>query len=311
MVVKPRGPISFTLHEEGLSLKKSTTEATVGQALAGLGIRMSSHDLIQPTPETSLVNGMHVYVTHARSVRLIAGARESIVYSRAETVGALLAEMGIEVQESDHIFPALTDPVRRGMSISVVTFRDGIEFTEDPLAYESLIEYDSSMLQGEQEIVQYGVDGYVRRQYQVKQLNGQELDRQLVDETWVWPTDEVVAVGTRVPATPTPVPVVSYPTVSFEGMICIGSLNVYATWYTAASAGGGGTTATGTGVYKGIVAVDPKVIPLGTRMYIPGYGYGLAADTGGAIKGNIIDLGYGESDVKDWRPRYLDVCILG
>jgi 3D (Asp-Asp-Asp) domain-containing protein len=170
------------------------------------------------------------------------------------------------------------------------------------------------MLQGEREIVQYGVDGYVRRQYQIKQLNGQELDRVLVNEEWVWPTNEVIAIGTRVPATPPPPtrpPVVSAPTVSFEGMSCVSSLNVYATWYTAASSGGSGTTATGTGVYKGIVAVDPNVIPLGTKMYIPGYGYGLAADTGGAIKGNIIDLGYGESDVKDWRPRYLDICILG
>jgi 3D (Asp-Asp-Asp) domain-containing protein len=85
---------------------------------------------------------------------------------------------------------------------------------------------------------------------------------------------------------------------------------VYATWYTASSAGGGGVTATGTGVYKGIVAVDPRVIPLGTRMYIPGYGYGTAADTGGSITGNIIDLGYGPDDVKDWRSRWLDICIL-
>jgi 3D (Asp-Asp-Asp) domain-containing protein len=310
----PRGPISFTLHEEGFSAKQTSKENTVGQALATLGIRLSSRDLVEPPAESRLENGMHVFVTHAKSVRLIAGARESIVYTRAETVAGFLAELGIAVEPTDHVFPALDDPVKRGMSISVVTFRDGLEFTEDPLVYETEIEYDSAMLQGEREIVQYGVDGYVRRQYQIKQLNGQELDRVLVNEEWVWPTNEVIAVGTRVPATPPPPtrpPVVSAPTVSFEGMSCVSSLNVYATWYTAASSGGSGTTATGTGVYKGIVAVDPNVIPLGTKMYIPGYGYGLAADTGGAIKGNIIDLGYGPNDVYDWRSRYLDICILG
>ncbi len=95
-----------------------------------------------------------------------------------------------------------------------------------------------------------------------------------------------------------------------EGLSCSRTLNVYATWYTAASAGGSGVTATGTGVYKGIVAVDPRVIPLGTRMYIPGYGYGIAADTGGAVIGNHIDLGYGADDVKDWRTRWVDICIL-
>ena len=87
-------------------------------------------------------------------------------------------------------------------------------------------------------------------------------------------------------------------------------MTVYATWYSAASAGGSGVTATGTGVYKGIVAVDPSVILLGTRMYIPGYGYGEAADTGGAIRGYHIDLGYGADDVKDWSTRNVDICIL-
>ena len=51
-----------------------------------------------------------------------------------------------------------------------------------------------------------------------------------------------------------------------------------------------GHTATGVSVGYGIVAVDPSVIPLGTRMSVPGYGEGIAADTGGAIQGNTIDL---------------------
>ncbi|MBV9409756.1 MAG: 3D domain-containing protein, partial [Candidatus Eremiobacteraeota bacterium] len=53
-----------------------------------------------------------------------------------------------------------------------------------------------------------------------------------------------------------------------------------------------GTTAIGRPAGHGIVAVDPSVIPLGTRMYIPGYGHAVAGDTGGAIRGNRIDLGF-------------------
>jgi 3D (Asp-Asp-Asp) domain-containing protein len=64
-----------------------------------------------------------------------------------------------------------------------------------------------------------------------------------------------------------------------------GTMSVYATGYCLK-----GTTATGLPVSPGIVAVDPTVIPLGTRMTIPGYGEGVAADTGGAIRGARIDV---------------------
>jgi 3D (Asp-Asp-Asp) domain-containing protein/peptidoglycan hydrolase CwlO-like protein len=63
-----------------------------------------------------------------------------------------------------------------------------------------------------------------------------------------------------------------------------------------------GTTASGMPVQKGVVAVDPNVIPLGTKLYIPGYGNGVAADVGGGIKGAIIDL---------WYPTYAQCATWG
>ncbi len=69
-------------------------------------------------------------------------------------------------------------------------------------------------------------------------------------------------------------------------------MEMIATAYTADCAGCGGMTAIGRRAGHGIVAVDPRVIPLGTRLYIPGYGLAVAGDTGGAIVGNRIDLGF-------------------
>lgn len=78
------------------------------------------------------------------------------------------------------------------------------------------------------------------------------------------------------------------------GLVLTGEWDMVATAYFSGGGGlnGNGITAIGFRVKKGIVAVDPKVIPLGTKLYIPGYGEALAADTGGWIKGNRIDLAF-------------------
>lgn len=73
-----------------------------------------------------------------------------------------------------------------------------------------------------------------------------------------------------------------------------------------------GRTASGLPVGPGIVAVDPRVIPLGTRLFIPGYGPGIAADTGTAIKGNIIDLWMPSTAAAlRWGRRTVTITIYG
>jgi len=274
-----------------------------------VGVRIGKNDVVAPGAEVRLLPGMHIYVTRAKSVRMIFGGDERLVYTRAGTVREFLREIGIEPQEGDRIFPSLNDPIRKGMTVSFVTFRDGVEFTEERLGYSTVYEDDQNMVEGEQRLVAAGVEGLIRREYRVTRLNGVETGRELVSEVWFRASDEVIAVGTRVPSTPAPSS--SGPAVTFEGLSCVETMNVYATSYTAASAGGSGVTATGTGVYRGIIAVDPRVIPLGTQMWIPGYGYGIAADTGGSVVGAFIDLGYGPDDVIDWQSKYVDICMLG
>ena len=82
--------------------------------------------------------------------------------------------------------------------------------------------------------------------------------------------------------------------------------------YLPTDGSGAGITATGIPARRGIVAVDPDVIPLGTRVYVPGYGMGLAADTGGAIIGDKIDLCM-ESSSEAWSfgRRTVKVYVLG
>ena len=88
-------------------------------------------------------------------------------------------------------------------------------------------------------------------------------------------------------------------------------LTVVATGYTRFDEGCDSYTATGTLAVRGAIAVDPSVIPLGTRLYIPGYGIGRAEDTGGAIDGNRIDLSYNSvNEAFQWGRRTVTVYIL-
>ncbi len=303
--------VSFTVHEDGFASGQVSSQLTVGQAIAEVGIKLSGRDAVTPAADSPLTPGLHVYISHAGSVRLIVEGAERLVYTHADTVAGLLAEVGVQPEPGDRVFPALDQPVSPGMSVSVTTMREKDEATDDLIPFETVYREDADYLQGQRILIEPGEDGHLRREYHVQRVNGREVSRTLLSESMVPPTEQVVALGTGVRATPAPPPPVRQTVPDADGGLnCARTLNVIATWYTAASAGGRGITATGTPVYKGIVAVDPSVIPLGTKMYIPGYGYGVAADTGGGIRGNIIDLGYGPDDVYDWRTRWVDICIL-
>jgi 3D (Asp-Asp-Asp) domain-containing protein len=92
-------------------------------------------------------------------------------------------------------------------------------------------------------------------------------------------------------------------------------VSMRATAYTAATAGkppshpAYGITASGVPAGTGVVAIDPTVVPFRSNLYVPGYGVAFAGDTGGAVKGRIIDLGYNEGELVSWRG-FVDVYYL-
>jgi uncharacterized protein YabE (DUF348 family) len=294
-------PVRFTLHEDGFSSTVLSSRPTVRLALVALGSDFSRYDRVWPAPErhdsgTSRVRAAR----HGHHVES-GGDRPATVYTHSNPVSELLAERGVELQKGDSVAPGPAAALTDGMSVDVTVVRSAAESEDAPIPFLTYYRDDSSLAEGEYVELQAGVDGYVHREYAVTYENGVEVGRVLLSETVVEPDNRIVAQGTAAVAA-----AVAAPT-GDPG--CPRSLRVWATWYTAASAGGG-STATGTTVHKGTVAVDPRVIPLGTQMYIPGYGYGVAEDTGGAVIGNIIDLGYGANDVKDWRSGWVAICIL-
>jgi len=298
--------ITFSVHQDGLVTSYSSALPTVGDALAEAGVTIGPGDIVYPDPDNAMSQGLHVFVDHAITVNLVVSGVEKTVHTQATTVRELLEEQEVDVQKTDKVSKTPRSKLRNGMTIRVTTIREAVEYVDEPIPFGTVYQHDATLNRGEQVVKQAGKVGHLTREYLVKRVDGKETRSELISETLTAPVDRIVAIGTRVP------PAQQISAAPGEEITCTdGTLHVWATWYTAASSGGSGITKTGTGVYKGIIAVDPTVIPLGTQMYVPGYGYGIAADTGGAIKGNKIDLGYGENDLKDWRTGYTDICIIG
>jgi 3D (Asp-Asp-Asp) domain-containing protein len=128
--------------------------------------------------------------------------------------------------------------------------------------------------------------------------------KEVIVEKWreKEPISEVVTIGSKYRMQKT---VVKGTTVYYWK-----KLTVVATSYDKNCLGCNEWTATGAKLTKGIIAVDPRVIPLHTRMYVPGYGFGKAEDVGGAVKGNKIDLGFDDLRYGDWSKRTVTIYII-
>ena len=299
--------VPVVLHEDGLSMSMVSAASTVAELLAEEGVVVDHADYLSPPAGSLVTAGTHVYIEHARELSLSVGGDTTTIHSRKATVAAVLAEAGVSLDTLDRVEPALDAPVEDGLTVRVVRVQEQSETVEEAIPCPVVYQDDPTMDMGQYMVLDWGADGVIQREYHVVYEDGQETERELVSE-WEQPSrDQIIAQGTK------PVNLVQAP----EGPLRYSySLEMYATWYNPASCGWSaaspwyGIAATGVPVQRGIVAVDPSVIPLGTRLYIPGYGEAIAADTGSAVVGHIIDLGFADYEAPDWHSGWTTVYVL-
>ncbi len=146
-----------------------------------------------------------------------------------------------------------------------------------------------------------GHAGTVRKTYQIIYKNGKPVGKELIKEECSVPRDQTYLMGRD-----------GYPS-SRGSYTRTRVIDMVATAYTSAPWENGGSSRTAMGIppQYGVVAVDPRVIPLGTKLYVEGYGFAYACDTGSAIKGNRIDLLLDtNSECNEWGRRHVKVHVL-
>ncbi|HID63638.1 MAG TPA: DUF348 domain-containing protein, partial [Anaerolineae bacterium] len=225
-----------------------------------------------------------------------------------DTVSDALAQEGIVLLGKDYTEPELDAPIVGDVAIRVVRVKEATIIEQEPISFETVWRPDPNLELDHQRLDQEGQDGVTKRRIHVVYEDGQEVARTLEAE-WVdrEPQNKVIAYGTKIVLRELETP---------EGTFTYWrKFRALATSYTAATSGKSpdhpeyGITRLGWQMRKGIVAVDPRVINLKTRLYVPGYGVGVAADTGGKVRGRHVDLGYDEDNLKLWY-NWVDVYLL-
>ena len=236
-----------------------------------------------------------------------------MVNTEVTTVGDLMNTLG-DVISADYVLQGditKNTELTKNMVIDLTSITEKKTTKTETIAYDTEIRENPDLEEGKEKVLQEGEDGELsiitKENYSGAKLISSEVVGELVTKE---AKNKIIERGTKKEELPI-VELKKEPaniTVSAAGN---NSLNVVATGYTPGDPGCTGITYTGTKASRGTIAVDPKVIPFGTKLYIPGYGYGVAADTGGAIKGNKIDLCYEtRAEALNWGIKNITVYVV-
>jgi 3D (Asp-Asp-Asp) domain-containing protein len=238
-----------------------------------------------------------------KQIDLAVGDEEQRVFSFKDTVKDVLEEQNITLGPDDIVVPALETPVKHQQKVTI-TRVDKEEFVvEQSIPFETVKQANDRMFKGEEKVTQQGANGLKQLVYQRVLHDGQEVSQQLIKTVVVnEPQAKIIAVGRRAPIT-----VASRSMATSRPVSGDGAISMVATAYTYT----GNNTASGTPPCYGTVAVDPRVIPMGTRIYVEGYGEAVALDRGSSIKGSRIDLFFPtRAEAVKWGRRTVKVHIV-
>lgn len=255
-------------------------------------------DIMNAELHDSISDDMTISITKAYDVTVKADGKETTFRTLPETAGEILDELGITLGKDDITEPVLTEMVRKGDAVTVKRVTKEKVTKEVVTDFEIKYAPDSSLAIGETKVGQKGRQGIEEKTYEITLVDGKKVKKTLIESNVIKKKrDKIINYGTKIlsgkPAGLkykqkfTHVRAVSY---HFDG---------------------NPRGAYGMPCEYGTCAVDRDLIPLGSLLYIEGYGYAIANDVGGAIKGKTVDL-YMERAVQCgiWGARWTTVYVI-
>ena len=302
--------VPVTFYDKGKKLKSVHAAGTIADALEAADIKLEGADTTELEPETLLRENMKINILRAFKVQIIVdGTKQKVDYAKG-TVRELLDRVGIDMGENDVVKPALTKTLKPGSKVVIKRVSFERREVEKVIKFGTVTKTSSVLADGIEKVARKGRNGQKTVTYEDKIVDGKVVSTKKVGEAvHVKAVDKVIVKGTRGAAkastgfTPGSKPTNYIKT--FHGP---------ATAYT-----GGGTTASGAKARRGLVAVNPRQIPYGSKLYIVAddgtvYGNCIAADTGGFVtngSGTIVDL-YMDTNAqcRQWGRRNVTIYVI-
>ena len=298
-----------TISVDGNQSSVWTTERRVEDILEEANIEVAEQDLVSQSLDTEVGADNKIDIQKAFQLTLVDGLEKRQVWSTSTTVANFLKQQGIQLSEFDRVEKDLEEVITPDEKIAVVRVEKVTDVVEESVDFAVEKKNDSSLLKGNEKVVTEGKKGSVSRTYNIVKENGKVVEKTLaLEEVLTESTTKVIAVGTKVVTASVSRGSSAEPSSGKE-------FYVTATAYTPNCAGCSGISAAGINLRENpnlkIIAVDPNVIPLGTKVWVEGYGNAVAGDTGGAIKGNKIDiLVQSKSQAVNWGRKKVRIKVL-
>lgn len=308
---------------DGSTTKVTTYKGKVEDVISDIDIKLGTEDSVKPKLNSEIKNGQTIKIKRAVSLDLIVDGKTVVIKSAADSVKDLIESKSMSkklqsekisaIREQDKIEPTLDTKITANMKVIIKRIERKNEVTQAEIPFSTEKVVDENMYKGDKEkVVVAGKAGIKEVTTEVTTEDGNVIATSVIGEKVIEePTNEKIAYGTKEKVVPT----VNVP--SRGGNIPYKSkMTMKSTAYSSSDKGVSGITASGMKATRdpngtSTVAVDPRVIPLGTKLYIEGYGYAIACDTGSAIKGNKVDVYFNSvKECYSWGSRNVDVYIL-
>ncbi|MFT5194291.1 MAG: hypothetical protein ACI9EW_001560 [Cellvibrionaceae bacterium] len=307
--------LSVTIIDDGDGSGRSqqtirTSGQTVADALAQVGLTLYAADKTIPSLASWLTPNLEIQVVRSSPVTILADGRTIETRTPHTQVLSILATAGIALIGADYTIPAGDAEVAAGGTIQIVRVTEDFVFEDTSIPFESQLVASDQFEIDNRGLLQAGAPGVLRKRFKLRLENGVEVGRE-PDGEWTAeePVPEQVGYGTQIVIRTVDTP---------EGTLeYYRKVSMRVTSYMAQTSGKSrdhpayGITKSGVIAGHGVVAVDPRVVPFRSNVYVPGYGSAFVGDTGGGVLGRWIDLGYEDdlSKFKAWSG-YIDVYYL-